>query len=334
MNLRSTSSLLAISLLSAAAFACSSESEGRDFDGDPSGTGGAGAMDGSGGAGAVGTGGGAAASTGAGGTVGTGAQPGSGSASGSGGAGTGGTGGTSGGVGCAGADILCEDFESTADGEFPTGNGWLAEDDSCQFQSNFTYGVASDNPRGTSTKAFKLTNKGFAQCRLVGSIGEPEDFWVKAHIYWDNAFEFDNRETLAIDLATTESAEGQSDDPAVRFGFRTKDPCIESPGPQVTMIRISEGEVTGCADAEIPQGRWYCFEAHVQQSGGNIAVKTYIDGESFTYNSKGKPSVETVEGTATAPVNHIRLGIFSTGEAQGDAYVDDVAVATSRIGCD
>ena len=84
----------------------------------------------------------------------------------------------------------------------------------------------------------------------------------------------------------------------------------------------------------MPQGEWFCFEAHVQQMS-NLIVSTYINGEAISYQSTGKPVSATIqtESAITEKVNHIRLGIFSTGEAQGSIYLDDVAVATTRLGC-
>lgn len=233
-------------------------------------------------------------------------------------------------LGCTGAELLCEDFESVADGQVPAGP-WQPLDDSCQFQaSSFTMGVTSQLANGGS-KSLEITNKHFPQCRLSAAFDQVDEFWVRSYMYWEPELDTSNRETLAMDLTPGHRT---ADDPALRFGYRSKDPCIEYAGPQITIIGIGGGESTGCASRELPRGQWYCFEAHVQQTGV-LSVRTYINGEALTYQSEGKPLVERVEteSSITEKIDHVRLGLFSTGEAQGKVYVDDVVVSTNRVGC-
>jgi hypothetical protein len=258
------------------------------------------------------------------------------------GAGTGGAGGTTGGaaggsggkvgsLGCSGAELLCEDFEDVADGEVPTGDPWKALDPSCEFQaSSFTMGVTGTLANGGS-KSLKVTNKHFAQCRLSAQFQPVDEFWVRAYSYWEAELDISNRETLDIDLTPGFRT---ADDPAVRFGYRSKSPCEEFAGPQVTIIGLAGGEATGCGSREMPKGKWFCFEAHVQQSSV-LTVSTYVDGQAISYQSTGKPMTTSIstEGAISQKIDHIRLGIFSTGEARGSIYLDDVAVSAARIGC-
>lgn len=287
------------------------------------------------GAGALGGSGGTAGGAGTSGDGGTAAVGGTGDSAGTAGtagtAGAGGSSGSSGSLGCTGSELLCEDFEDVADGMVPTGGPWKPLDASCEFQtSSFTMGVTSSLANGGS-KSLKVTNKHFAQCRLSGQFGASDDFWVRAYSYWEAALDISNRETLDIDLTPGFRT---ADDPAVRFGYRSKAPCEQYAGPQVTIIGLTGGEATGCGSREMPKGRWFCFEAHVQQAS-TLVVSTYIDGEAISYQSTGKPLTDSVstESPITQKLDHIRLGIFSTGEAQGSIYLDDVAVATTRIGC-
>jgi len=253
-----------------------------------------------------------------------------------GGAGSGGSssGGNSGnGTGCSEADLLCEDFEDISEGDVPTGAGWSTRDSSCNMM-NFSMGVTGDMPRGDSKKALKVTNHSYAQCRLSSSFESVDEFYVRAFILWDTDVDFANKETLAIDLLP-DSGKGK-DDPAVRFGNRSKDPCNGAPGPQITIIGLGGGEATGCNNMPpLPKGKWYCLEAHVQQSD-KLIVSSKIDGKDLTYTSTGKPVVSQIESerTPSEKLNNIRLGFFthnSTGK--GDVYIDDVAVSTKPIGC-
>jgi len=242
-----------------------------------------------------------------------------------------GSGGSPPAVGCTGSELLCEDFEAVADGMVPAAAPWHALDESCQYQtSQFTMGVTSTLANG-GTKSLKVTNKHFAQCRLSGQFDPVDDFWVRAYSYWEPGLDISNRETLDIDLTPGFRT---ADDPAVRFGYRSKSPCEMYAGPQITIIGLAGGEATGCGSRAMPQGEWFCFEAHVQQAS-NLIVSTYINGEAISYQSTGKPVSATIQTDSpiTEKVDHLRLGIFSTGEAQGSIYLDDVAVATTRLGC-
>jgi hypothetical protein len=277
----------------------------------------------------VGGGGNDAGSAGAGaGTGGEGAEAGS---SGAGSSAGGGSGGTPPAAGCTGTELLCEDFEGVAEGMVPSAAPWHALDSSCAFQmAQFTMGVTTEQKNG-GTKSLKVTNKHYAQCRLSGQFDVVNEFWVRAYSYWETGLDISNRETLDIDMTPGFRT---ADDPALRFGYRSKSPCEMYAGPQITIIGLAGGEATGCGSRPMPQGEWFCFEAHVEQSQ-NLVVSTYINGEAISYQSTGKPMTTTIqsESPITEKIDHIRLGIFSTGEAQGSVYIDDVAVSTTRLGC-
>jgi hypothetical protein len=196
--------------------------------------------------------------------------------------------------------------------------------------SQFSMGVSTERAFGGS-KALKVTNKHFAECRLSGQFTPADEFWVRAYMYWEPEVDLTDRETLVMDMTPGHRT---TDDPAVRFGYRSKAPCTEYAGPQVTIIGLAGGESTGCASRPLPQGEWYCFEAHIQQSD-LLVVRTYINDEAMTYQSIGKEQTDSVSsmGAVTEKIDHVRLGLFSTGEAQGNVFVDDVAVASSRLGC-
>ncbi len=289
--------------------------------------------------------GGSGGPPGTGGVQGTGSEPGSGGVSSTGGGvstggdlGTGGGVGTGGGtpgtgVGCAGADILCETFESLAPDGLPSGDGWIDRTSEC---ADVAYMGASalPLPRGASTQTLKISKAIYAPCRLAKSIAAPDDFWVRAYMYWDSNVDLTDKEVLAMELIPQKAIDAKSDDPSVRFGHRSKQPCTESPGPQVTLIGFGE-EHTGCdGDTPIPRDSWYCFEAHIQQ-GTSLKVETYVDGKKLVYKSNGKADVEAIEAPGvTEKITHLRLGMFSTSsQLPGDIYVDDVAVASSRVGC-
>jgi hypothetical protein len=229
--------------------------------------------------------------------------------------------------------LLCDDFETAMVGGLPTGPQWLSIDEASCGSGNFDLAVSSERAF-SGTQSLKITNASWAQCRIAASFEETEDFWVRANLYWDTSVDFTNKEVLAIDLAPSTNL--TADDPAIRFGSRTKEPCTQNGGAQVTIIGLGNGESTGCdGNHPLPQATWYCFEAHVTQSGGAVSVKTYINGQGLTYSSSGKEPTETVDTIGvTAPVNHVRLGMFSTtSNLTGTVFVDDIAVAATKVGC-
>lgn len=234
---------------------------------------------------------------------------------------------------CEGNPMFCDDFEGAAAGALPNGPGWLGIDEAACGSGNFELAVSSERAF-SGTQSLKITNASWAQCRIAANFGDADEFWLRANLFWENSVDFSNKEVLAIDLAPATNL--TADDPAIRFGSRTKEPCTQNGGGQITIIGLGNGESTGCDGAHpLPQATWYCFEAHVTQAGGTVSVKTYIDGEGLTYSSSGKEPTETIDSTGvTAKVNHLRLGMFSTtSNLTGVVFVDDIAVAGERIGC-
>jgi hypothetical protein len=236
-------------------------------------------------------------------------------------------------VGCTGTELFCEDFEDDTEGAAP-GSPWLAIPSHCA-TPDFSTEVTSEKAY-TGTKSFKATNKtNYVECRSSASFGDADDFWLRAFIWWDADVDFTEKELLAIDLHG-ESGIGV-DGATVRFGSRTKQPCTESPGPQITLMAIAGGEQTGCTDTiQEPKGDWYCFEAHVSQPNG-VSVKTYINGTGFQYESSGKAPTETIDTppdlTAVEKMKYVRIGIFSNTSATGNVYIDDLAISTTRLNC-
>jgi hypothetical protein len=326
-----------------ASIACSPDS---GVERQQTGSGGSGASGGAGtggaGSGGIGTGGGGTSggssggggvASGAGGVAGSAGSAAGGSAGSS--AGSAGTGGTAGspGVGCTGSELFCEDFEDTAVDAVP-GSPWLPLAEYCATSGEFSTGVTSELFHGSGSKSFKATNDRPPNCRLSAPFPDTDDFWLRTFIYWEPEVSFTNKEILAIDLHPESGI--NTDDPAIRFGSRSKEPCTASAGPQITLIGFAGGERTGCnGTIQEPKGDWYCFEAHVTQST-NITVKTYVDGAEFSYQSSGKDPTETI-GTDSAPaakVNHVRIGFFThDGSGTGSVYLDDLAIATTRLGC-
>lgn len=231
------------------------------------------------------------------------------------------------------AFLMREDFESYSLGGLPTGGPWLAAEDCEQFSGQFSRTISADEVHG-GTQALKLTNHHFPQCRLSANFGQASEYWVRAHIFYGAELDFGGKELLALDLLPAGGV-GQ-DSMAVRFGSRTKEPCTEVGGPQITIIGIGGGEATGCADYAMPQGEWICFVAHVDQTSG-LSVDTSINGQDHTFKSVGMEDRDRIAafGDPGASVDHLRVGLFAhNSQATGSAYIDDLDVATQPLSCD
>ena len=235
---------------------------------------------------------------------------------------------------CQDADLFCEDFESIALGNVPTGAGWVPLDSSCASQKFYTGVSELPESLGSSQRALNARDHAYASCRLTTEVPESDEFWIRSHIYWDENIDFSNKESLSIEMMPAEGV--AKDDPSLRFGVRSKEPCTASAGPQITMIGLGGGEVTGCdGDVAMPKGQWVCFEAHVQQ-GANLVVESFIDGQALSYESVGKDAVEALDlgNIVSAKINHLRLGYFThNSSGKGDVWIDEFAMATSRLGC-
>lgn len=251
-----------------------------------------------------------------------------------GGASSGNGGGASSGGGCESSDLLCETFEGFDVGSVPMDGRWTGIAGECS-SGPFSLGV-SDEEAFEGSKALKATNSSWAQCRVAGSFGAADEFWVTAHLYVSATMDLSDKEVMAIDLAPSDQL--TTDGASIRFGSRTKAPCTESGGPQVTLFNVGGGEQTGCSgQVEYPQGRWFCFEAHVKQAGPTD-VRTYIDGTAISYLAQGwdmeKESISTAPEANVVKMDHVRLGLFSNTMAEGDAYIDALSVSTTRVGCE
>jgi hypothetical protein len=229
--------------------------------------------------------------------------------------------------------MFCDDFEMAPLGGLPSGGQWLGIDELSCPSGSFELEV-SDEQVYSGSQALKIKNASWAQCRLPANFGSADEFWLRANLYWSSNLDLTNKEAIALDLAPASGI--TSDDPAVRFGSRTKEPCTMHGGAQVTVIGLGSGESTGCdGNHPIPQDTWYCFEAHITQSGTTLVAETFMNGEALSYQSSGMTATSNVTSEGiTAKVDHVRLGMFSTdSNLQGEVYIDDIAVSSTRVGC-
>ena len=296
-------------------------------------TGTGGASSGAGGttAGSVGSGGAGMAGAGAGGMntggSGTGGVP---------TAGVGGTSGDSGGMsgtsGTAGAPagpcdvsgkLLCDDFESTAAGMLPSMAPWAARN--C-FDTNNTLKVDA-GAHHSGSQALLGMNIPYADCQLSADLGASlSEYWVRAWVYFGTAAPTASTHELTVFELVPKA---NTDDPSIRVGYRG-DTCMPI-GVEVNMTGGGQEE-TGCTGQMPAANKWYCYVLHVKQMASSVTADLSIDGADQSYTNHGQAQMEIT--SQIAGVRYLRLGPRSySGNWTNPVYVDDVAVATSVLGC-
>jgi len=282
---------------------------------------------GSAGVNAGGTGGGTAGAPAAGGGGTSGASGGTGGTDGGGmsGGGTGGSGagGAPSGPCDIGGKILCDDFESTAAGMLPTMAPWAARN--C-FDTSNTLKVDGGAHHG-GAQAVLGVNIPYADCQLSADLGASlSEYWVRAWVYFGTAAPTAaTHEVTVFELVP----KANTDDPSIRVGYRG-DTCM----PIGVEVNITGGgqEETGCTGKTPAANTWYCYVLHVKQMASSVTADLSIDGADQSYTNHGQAQMEIT--SQVAGVRYLRVGPRSySGNWTTPIYLDDVAVATTALGC-
>lgn len=299
-------------------------------------TGSGGAPNGSGGA-PVGSGGastgGAAPSGGAPGVGGGsgGALPGTGGGESGGGPGTGGDAGTGGGAGvapCSDADLFCFDFEADTVGMKPSGEPW--EPSNCSDQTYQAAVTASAGPDGSQAYVTGGASSGTNYCALVGDIGTPSDFWVRAWVKIGGTNPDTEHEVTFFELGPS-----TGDDPELRIGYRGDSSCPNNGGThqgfELGATQGPGGEYTGCTGMKPVADEWYCLEVHVDQSAGtSLVADLYVDSVQQDYLVHSMPETEVLGNFS---VQYLKVGMQSYGGTFASLAIDDLSLSTTQLGC-
>lgn len=308
------------------------------------GTGGAGASGGSG-AGQSGGGGqgGSAGTSGAGGALGGTAGTGGSAASGGAGAGAGGTAGTTGDP-CAAA-IFCDDFESYTVGS-PPGGMWAARTDAGAVTVDSTEKVSGEKSVKVSTEA---GGGGGALIRLMDASVFP----VPGNAYYGRMmFRLESAPTAAVHWTIIQGGgvvPGATHHALYRYGGQHP---VDDMGSFVGSQLMANYETpdwysnmstqgSDCwrhADSVVlPTGPFTCIEW--QFDGPNNGMRLWLDGtavESLTVTGSGDGCVNAANDFAwSAPeFENLDLGweFYQQDEAR-TAWIDDVVISTTRVGC-
>ncbi|MFL5308500.1 MAG: hypothetical protein ACJ8F1_25030, partial [Polyangia bacterium] len=284
--------------------------------------------------------GGPASTTGAGGTTATGGATGAaGSAAATGGRGAGGSGtggatglagatggaaaGHSGTAGCPSGTFICEDFEAYPTGAAPTGiwskntraSGTIAVDATRAFSgANALHvtGTINADAAHITTPISGTGNTTFVRFMMY-TLGYPSSSGVHSH------------------LARIGTTADSGPDSAYSLSSYNGT-AIE----KVDSIYLRD-TTTHLNDANM-KNRWVCLEYEIDKTGGvgKVVPHIWVDGKELTLAAAGS---STHAGTSTSwdPIAFEKFTIGLDGNqadaVKGDFWLDDVIIASSRIGC-
>ena len=276
------------------------------------------------------------ANAGSGGTAAAGAGAGAGGASGSGanGGATGSNSSGAGGLGAAGAPgmgcaaggyLICEDFESTALGATP--DGWTKHGDAS--------GVADDAAKH-GTHSLKLgaipvwERRIYHDASVVGAAHWGRIFY-KVQLPVPDAFVHSTLVAFSGTGPTIGAAEYRVVD-TVKQAVDT--PNVGSKNQFLYNVQPQTGDEfgTGTSYDWSFDDQWHCAEWHLDSA--NQSFQFYLDGTQEITFEKGAGNYAGAE--IPASFDQIRIGWinYQTSPPGFTAWLDDLAVATQRVGCD
>ena len=217
--------------------------------------------------------------------------------------------------------ILCDNFESSAEGDFPAADGWLPELAGCG-----SHNVDGAGPAFSGTRALRADDGGYPECMLhADSSGEAELF-VRTRVYLG-----DGDAELGQYVSLLEfGARPDQDDPELRIGVRpVVDSICSTPGLDVTGTGLSTGSRTDCTGFVLEPARWYCIEGHLTRSGASLNLTISVDGAEVTSRDF------TGSGAWNGSDLFVKVGRAAYGvSGGGSVWHDDIAVSRQPTPCE
>lgn len=208
--------------------------------------------------------------------------------------------------------LLCEDFEGVAAGGSPDPAKW-------SLVANYTYDVAQSDLVQVSTEKKRSGNQALrvAANGLAGAIAEvsAQSFYLRAFMQVDEA-----------PLGPVLAGIGSDHNSELRFRIQQNAWATINiiPGDAVLPQAARDGNCPDCPS--ITPNEWFCMEFFVDAASQTAGL--WID------------EVEVFSGVVTGDwptlgnPAHVRLGTMDLQGGSTGLWVDDVAIGTTRIGCD
>jgi hypothetical protein len=133
------------------------------------------------------------------------------------------------------------------------------------------------------------------------------------------------------ELTAFEITKTASDDPGIRVGIRADNSCNSWPGAELNIT--GGGERTGCTAFQFATDAWYCIEVQIKNAAASVEGDLYIDGAKQPFHIH-QDAAETVVNQDWTGARLLRLGSRSySSSVDSPVYVDNLSVATKRVGC-
>lgn len=208
--------------------------------------------------------------------------------------------------------LLCEDFEGVAAGGSPDPAKW-------SLVANYTYDVASSDLVKVSSEKKRSGNQALRveANGLAGAVAEvpAQTFYLRAYMQVD-----------AAPLGPVLAGIGTDHNSELRFRIQQNSWATINiiPGDAVLPQAARDGNCPDCPT--ITPNEWFCLEMFVDGAGKNAGlwindVEVFNGAVSGDFPTIGSPA-------------HVRLGTMDLQGGSTGVWVDDVAIGTSRVGCD
>ncbi len=216
--------------------------------------------------------------------------------------------------GACGELLLCDDFEGVASGSSPDPNKWSLVAGYTEVEQTNVVRVGSEQARSGS-QALRVDKDGLAG--IFTAVAE-RSFFLRAFMRVD-----------AAPLGPTLIGIGSDTQPESEVRFRIQQNSWATinvvPGDAVLPQAARENNCPTCP--AVPVDQWFCVEFAVDADAREATL--WFDGTEVATAS------ESVGGFPEMPSPiPVRLGTMSLQGGETGVWIDDVAISTTRIGCD
>ncbi|WP_437776875.1 hypothetical protein [Sorangium sp. So ce1097] len=215
---------------------------------------------------------------------------------------------STGSAGSGACDIFCSDFE---DGALPSEVQFFPE----YLRSSMGDYVTVDSTGHSGSRSVKVSGTGFSQ--MLG-VPVPSTFWGRMYIKGDSASQMGHNTYVAATTGNGDPNNGED----IRIGEHQ---CqLELNRKSDDAEKLSNGGMYACSGGvKLAANTWYCLEFHYNGPGREVRV--FVDGT----------EVDAMHVTDWGPYEYklFKFGFEKYHGGNKTMWYDDIALATSRVGC-
>ncbi|WP_437631600.1 hypothetical protein [Sorangium sp. So ce854] len=215
---------------------------------------------------------------------------------------------STGSAGSGACDIFCSDFE---DGALPSEVQFFPE----YLRASMGDYVTLDSTGHSGSRSVKVSGTGFSQ--MLG-VPVPSTFWGRMYIKGDSASQMGHNTYVAATTGNGDPNNGED----IRIGEHQ---CqLELNRKSDDAEKLSNGGMYMCSGGvKLEANTWYCLEFHYNGPGREVRV--FVDGT----------EVDAMHVTDWGPYEYklFKFGFEKYHGGNKTMWYDDIALATSRVGC-